>query len=405
MEPKICAYALGHLNHQLDNNRVSACFRCVAMLGDHSKQLLSEIKNSDAAKKHRMTLMSGEWPDGCNSCKNFEDIGISSTRLDGLNLPRLGSYLENYNADTGEIAHVKIIELRFGNEFNLACKHCAPIYSSKWENIIQSNPSVLKSILGRDPERIPKNGLSSEYITDILENIVPNVEHIAFAGGEPLYQTQHHEFINAIPTEHAAHIELLYVTNGTILNLKKYNILEIWKKFKNVSVIVSTDGVGDKYEYFRTGAKWSVVERNIKLIKAAGYTVSTEITCSVYQMFYLPETFDYLYDSGISDWISSSIVQYPALLNPQIIPHDVKSMLLENWENYIRSINNPDKLQRATIVGNHVLNYMMSDHSDAVDSTPPWQDFANSVYAADSLFNTDVAKSMPLLADCLPKPQ
>ena len=405
MEPKICAYALGHLNHQLDNNRVSACFRCVAQLGDHSQQVLSEVKNSTAAKEHRMTLMRGEWPDGCRSCKNFEDIGILSTRLDGLNLPRLGLDLENYNAATGEITHVKSIELRFGNECNLACKHCAPIYSSKWETIIRSNPSVLKSILGRDPELIPKNGLSAEYIADILENIVPNVGHIAFAGGETLYQNQHYEFINAIPAEHAAHIELLYVTNGTILNLKKYNILEIWKKFKNVVVIVSTDGVGERYEYFRTGAKWAVVERNIKLIKAAGYIVGTEITCSVYQMFYLSETVDYLYDSGISDWISSSIVQYPALLNPQIIPYDVKSMLLERWENYIHSINNADKLQRATIIGNHVLNYMMGDHIDTLDGTPTWQDFANSVYTADSLFNTDVAKSMPLLAECLPKPQ
>jgi hypothetical protein len=77
-------------------------------------------------------------------------------------------------------------------------------------------------------------------------------------------------------------------------------------------------------------------------------------------------------------------------------------VLLEKWENYIRSINNPDKLQRATIIGEHVVNYMMGVNTD-IDVT--WQDFANSVYTADRLFNTDVAKSMPLLAECLPKPQ
>jgi sulfatase maturation enzyme AslB (radical SAM superfamily) len=405
MEPKICAYALGHLNHQLDDNMVSACFRCAAKLGDHSQQVLSDVKNSAAAKEHRMTLMRGEWPEGCNSCRNFEEIGICSTRLDGLNLPRLGLDLENYNANTGEIAHVKSIELRFGNECNLSCRHCSPIYSSRWESIIQSNPSMLKSVLGRDPDPIPKNGLSVEYIRDILENIVPNVGHIAFAGGEPLYQTQHYEFINAIPAEHAAHIELLYVTNGTILNLKKYDILEMWKKFKKVVVIVSTDGVGDKYEYFRTGAKWAIVERNIKSIKAAGYWVGTEITCSVYQMFYLTETFDYLYDSGISDWVSSSIVQFPTLINPQIIPHDVKLLLLEKWENYLHTITNAEKLRRATAIGKHVVNYMMGDNTDISSTEVTWQDFANSVYTADRLFNTDVAKSMPLLAECLPKPQ
>jgi sulfatase maturation enzyme AslB (radical SAM superfamily) len=229
--------------------------------------------------------------------------------------------------------------------------------------------------------------------------------HIAFAGGETLYQRQHYEFIDAIPEEHAAHIQLLYVTNGTKSSIKNYNIIEMWKKFKQVNIVVSTDGVGDRYEYFRTGAKWATVEKNMKLFKAAGYWVGTEITCSVYQMFYLTETVDYLYDSGISDWVSSSIVQFPTLLNPQIIPHDVKLMLLEKWENYIRGINNPDKLRRATMIGEHVVNYMMGNNTDAPDTMPTWQDFANSVYTADRLFNTDVAKSMPLLAECLPKPQ
>jgi hypothetical protein len=140
------------LNHQIENNRVSSCFRCVAELGNHSQQLMSSIKNSDAAKAHRMTLMRGEWPDGCNSCKNFEDIGILSTRLEGLGHPELGLNLNDYNAATGEIAHVKSIELRFGNECNLACKHCGPTYSSRWEYIIRSNPSVLKTMLGRGTE-------------------------------------------------------------------------------------------------------------------------------------------------------------------------------------------------------------------------------------------------------------
>jgi MoaA/NifB/PqqE/SkfB family radical SAM enzyme len=402
MEPKICAYALGHLNHQIEHNRVSACFRCIAELGNHSQQVMSSIKNSAAAKAHRMTLMRGEWPDGCKSCKNFEDIGVPSTRLEGLGYKRLGLDLDNYNATTGEIAHIKSIELRFGNECNLACKHCSPTYSSRWESIIRSNPSVLSTMLGREPEPRAVNGLSAEYIADILENVVPNLIHIAFAGGETLYQRQHYEFIDAIPEEHAAHIKLLYVTNGTKTSIKNYNIIEMWKKFKKVDVVVSTDGVGERYEYFRTGAKWATVEKNMKLFKDAGYWVGTEITCSVYQLFYLTETFDYLYDSGISNWVSSSIVQYPTLLNPQIIPHDVKLMLLEKWENYIRGINNPDKLQRATMIGEHVVNYMMGDNTDT-DVT--WQDFANSVYTADRLFNTDVAKSMPLLAECLPKPQ
>lgn len=107
MNPKICAYALGHLNHQLQQDRVSSCFRCVAKLGDHKQQLMSEIVNSQEARTHRQTLMNGEWPEGCGSCRDFEANGLISTRLEGLQHPEFGLNLSDYDHSTGEISHLK----------------------------------------------------------------------------------------------------------------------------------------------------------------------------------------------------------------------------------------------------------------------------------------------------------
>lgn len=409
MEPKICAYALGHLNHQLQQDTISSCFRCVEKLGDHKKHLMSEVVNSRNAREHRMKLMRGQWPEGCGSCRDFESNGLISTRLEGLNHPEFGLNLNDYNPLTGEISHLKTIEIRFGNECNLSCRHCSPVYSSKWDTLLQRNADLWKPLMWQDTVPVKNQRVRQEYIDDILNNLVPSLMHISFSGGETLYQQQHYEFIDAIPEQYAKNIQLLYVTNGTVTEYKKYNVFDLWKKFKKVVIVVSTDGVLERFNYFRQGANWDVVEKNIRAFRHAGYDVYTEITCSAYQLFYLSETIDYLYDNNLSTDLSSAIVQSPLLINPRVIPYDIKQEIAKQWEQYLSSINDPMKHARAKAVGGYPINYMLGDINDTpYDLTdmgiPTWQDFANSVYLEDKLFKRDVHVSMPLMAKWLPKP-
>ena len=405
-EPKVCAYALGHLNHQNDNNRVSACYRCVAELGNHKTQVLSEIMNSAAAKEHRLTLMRGEWPEGCGSCKDFEDHGLVSTRLQHINNPNLGLDLDHYNSETGEIKYVKSIELRFGNECNLTCRHCSPTYSSRWDALVKQDSALWESALGRPAQNIPNNKLNPAYLQDILDNLVPTLQHIMISGGEPLYQKAHYKFLSSIPDEHAAHISLLYVTNGTATSHGRYNVLELWKKFKKVTVFISTDGVGDLFNYFRVGADWTEVETNIKHFKDAGHNVMATITCSVYQMFHLTEILDYLYDNDIVGHIISSIVQFPPMLNPRIIPDPVKAQLLQKWTAYLDSIDDPKKLEAVKYAGSNTIEYMMGSieqngYEFGTEHIPTWTDFSKSVATTDQLFNTNINDVSPELAKLL----
>lgn len=400
-EPKICAYALGHLNHQGINNKVSACFRCSARLGSYDQQLMSEMVNGEAAREHRRTLMNGDWPKGCKSCQEFEEMGLSSTRTGGLQKNDHAKLLEGYDHSTGAIKHVRSIELRFGNECNLTCRHCGPAFSSRWEAIERLDPNIIKKGLGRDHE--PHTYATTPgYHADIIENLVPHLNEIMFSGGETLYQKEHYEFITAIPPEHAAHIDLFYVTNGTVTGIKNHDALTLWKRFRKVTVVISTDGVGEQYEYFRQGADWKTVERNIRRFKEEGFEVETEITCSVYQMFYLTDTIDYLYDNGISTAISSASVQYPALLNQRIIPTEIKLMLGEQVQRWIDKMNDPAKEGEVAYLAQRQVNYMMGDNSLIYEEDgfvmPTWDDFSESVRLLDRLFKTSVERSFPRLA-------
>lgn len=360
---------------------------------------MSEVVNGEAARSHRRKLMSGEWPVGCRSCQDFEDNGATSTRTAGLTKYDHQSLLRNYDPATGAIKHLRSIELRFGNECNLTCRHCGPTYSSKWEAMERLHPQLLGTGLGRTHEP-PSSNTVPGYYKDILDNLLPNLEEIMFSGGEALYQKTHYEFIDAIPSEHAAHINLFYVTNGTVTKLKNHDAIRSWRKFRKVTVVVSTDGVCDQYEYFRQGAKWKTVENNLRIFREEGHETNAEITCSAYQMFYLTDTIDYLYDNGLTDDITSAAVQYPTLINARIIPAQIKDEIRAGIEGWLDSLGQPKKDLVKWIADRHIA-HMYAENSDIYDhgaKTPTWDDFSDSVRFLDRLFNTSVERSFPRLA-------
>lgn len=394
-EPKICAYALGHLNQQFRFNRIAPCFRCVSKIGDHRTGLMSHAINSDEARQHRLTLMSGEWPDGCASCRDFEDAGTRSTRLHGLEeeVFDVSKLLRGYDPVTGSIEATNLtsIELRFGNECNLQCRHCDHVHSSKWEAERSRNPELME-MLGltyRTFDQPKPDG----YYDDIIENIVPHVREIMFSGGETLYQKQHYDFIERIPDEHAKGIRLLYVTNGTVVGSGKRNVLDMWQRFKEVNVIVSTDGTRELFEYFRHGASWRTVAENMRSFKRAGVYLTAEVTTSIFQILDLPRICDDLHELGV-DRMSSSLVQSPAELNVRLIPQQIKDLVLAEWHGYKMSIRDPRKRSMVSNVGDMAVDYMMAENNTGRS----WDDFRRYAGILDDILGTSVMRDCPTMA-------
>lgn len=393
--PKTCAYALGHLNQQFKENRISPCFRSTAKIGDHSSSLMSLAMNSQEAREHRMMLMSGQWPEGCASCRDFEEAGIRSTRLHGLSdetfdVQRL---LDGYDHGTGAISPTNMtsIEIRFGNECNLQCRHCDHVHSSKWEAALRRRPEVA-SMLGMDHRSLPQSKPPG-YYDDIIENIVPHLHTIMFSGGETLYQRQHYEFLDRIPERHAERIYLTYVTNGTVTGRDRYNVFDLWSKFRQVNVIVSTDGSGRLFEYFRHGSSWDAVASNIRAFRQAGVRVTAEITTSVFQILDMPRICEDIYEVGV-DQMSSSLVQWPAELCVRLIPDHMKHRIASEWDGYIASISDQRKRRMVRSAGDMVVGYMKAENNTG----KTWDDFKAYAAVLDDLLETDFSRSCPDLA-------
>lgn len=398
MKPKVCEFALSHLNHQLHYSKVSACYRCTKEYGLFTQKKISELINSEQAKEHRKTLMKGEWPDACGSCKDLESVNLTSTRLSSHGY-HYQNPIRNYNYETGEISHIQSLELRFNNFCNLICRHCTNTHSSRWEKLIKQKPEILEK-LSRENEETSGKPIDG-YFDDILDNHIPKLERLTITGGEPLFQLEHYIFLQKIKEEYAKNINLLYVTNGTVTEAHGYDLIKIWKKFKSVHLIVSTDGVGEQFNYFREGANWDIVEKNILFWKDKRIPVAFEITCSAYQLFYLVETIDYLYNLNIAYKIQTQIVQYPPVINPRIIPQKAKMEILQDWNHYTSRISNNKKLEYIKRIGQPMIDYMLGTDLDAYKlpnkKTPTWESFKEYTLTLDKEFNREIKKSFPKL--------
>ena len=77
-----------------------------------------------------------------------------------------------------------------------------------------------------------------------LKELLPHIEEIYFAGGEPLMQEGHYKFLHFLIDNNKSNLEVNYNTNLSVLQYKNENLIDLWSDFERVNIWVSQDGVG-----------------------------------------------------------------------------------------------------------------------------------------------------------------
>ena len=110
---------------------------------------------------------------------------------------------------------VRYADIRLGNSCNLTCRMCGPVASRLWAasyNQVQPEqyrmPALQLAVLGQS------NWVKREPVTWLLEQSLPSVEALHFAGGEPLIVP---EMVDALEccVESGARVKLIYPTTRT----------------------------------------------------------------------------------------------------------------------------------------------------------------------------------------------
>lgn len=225
---------------------------------------INELMNHENMKNLRRKFINGQKHDECVKCYMAEDMGEESKRHLFTN-----KYLDNElrdvvtnTKDNGEIINppIRYIDVRFGNICNLRCRMCGHHSSSAWYD------ETVKIENGHGREYGAKKYVHVDCY-DLIKKILPDVETIYFAGGEPILYPEHVDILDKLIELNKLDVEIFYNTNLTTLSYKGHCIPDIWKHFDRVMVGASIDGIGSAVEYIRTGASWERIVENFNKVR------------------------------------------------------------------------------------------------------------------------------------------
>jgi len=326
-----CVLPWIHL-HSNPDSEIRPC--CIAKTDQYkfgylNNTTVQEAWNSKSYMRVRKNMLKGKPIQVCENCYETEKYGSNSLR-NNMNEKWLTTDLESTiltNTDSkGRYNSQGLLywDIRYSNVCNFKCRMCGPALSTKWYEDVEgwnhtlTNISDIKSWCDQN----------KEYLKTLKE--------IYFAGGEPLVQKQHYEFLewciknNIYPSLH-------YQSNGSKLKYGKWNIFELWNHFPNVAFSLSLDAFGALGEYIRTGYIDNVVKDNMNRIldfMGSNHSILINSTWQLYNSYYMTEFFDEVdtYKWVLNNNNYTQLLINPEYLQPKVLPAELKKTAIKKIE-------------------------------------------------------------------------
>jgi MoaA/NifB/PqqE/SkfB family radical SAM enzyme len=387
MNEKLCLMPWAHLA-TLSSGDVKLC--CIAKNDSKlnlNKDSIVKVWNSDYYKASRKSMLAGEQISTCDVCWKEENLGIESHRIIAnrgyvkkAGIDAIEKMLESTEPDGHLEMLPPTLDLRLGNTCNLECMMCHPNDSSKWVKrsyyLAENLETEIKFQWKYKSEINTDNydWYKSEQFWEDFQTIAPNLNYITFGGGEPLYVKEQKKIIKyLVENGYAGNIEMLYHTNGTIYDEE---VVELWKNFGRVKVMLSIDGHDDVNSYIRRPSDWKTIETNLRLYDKTppNIIVSINTTVQLLNIVWLTEFVEWLLDQKFdkvgkgSDGgiFFASLLHYPPYLSVQTLPSELKDIASEKIHKLL--VNNPNNngIQRLR----SVVEFMnASDQSSLLNQT------------------------------------
>ena len=341
---KGCILPWVHLFGTIDGSYKICCFseydKNSTVLGT-SNQKPTEVWNSSSLKTIRKQFLNGEIPLECKApCYDKEALGDQSPRQNKNIYFGKFAKLQSLTKEDGHLSTKPIfLDIRFGNICNFKCRMCGPGSSTSWYS---DNPVFRKPI---------DNYTNNPVFWDDIPNILPYVEEIYFAGGEPFVQDGHFKLINLlIEKGYANKINLSYNTNLSFTVYKNNDIKNLWSNFKSVRVWPSCEGFGKQVEYSRKGFQWDIFSKNCIFFKDFIQEISSVI--NIYSILSMPDLILWLKTNNLSFWGTTQI--NPEYQSITILPNDFKKIINKLYHKFLKT--HGDKLNDSEV--NNILNWL-----------------------------------------------
>jgi MoaA/NifB/PqqE/SkfB family radical SAM enzyme len=322
-----CMFPWVHLNVTPLGNVYPCCSSdYTAPFDKTGEKSLNEIFNGDKMRRLRLDMLSDKKSSICNYCYKHEESSPFSFRKYSL---------EHFSKDFDEVVttthsdgtvpefKMKYFDVRFSNICNMKCRTCGAEFSSQWAQEMKQHENVPKDY------RIINHADSSGKLLEEIKSQVCHMDLAYFAGGEPLITDEHYVILEEMIRSGAnKHITLRYNTNMSNFKYKKYDILDLWSRFKRVEISASIDHYGERAEYLRHGTDWGVVESNLKSIRDLDYiNYQYNTVLSVFNYNTMADFYQYLMDKDLlrpTDYISIYRALTPTYYASTVLPRSLK---------------------------------------------------------------------------------
>jgi radical SAM protein with 4Fe4S-binding SPASM domain len=318
--------------HVSSNGAVQSC--CTAgdfPIGNLKKATLRQLWNSPDLRELRLNMLKGKRSPQCSNCYVLEESRFRSLRQnynDGWR-HRL-SEVEATRKDGGlDRFHMPFMNIRFSNLCNFRCRTCGPQDSTSWYE-------DARRLRGSVPH--PKFMTPTEDPEDLwrqIEPLVPTLEEIDFAGGEPLLMDEHYRILRLLIERRLTHVRLVYATNFSIMSHQGQDVMDLWNRFDSVAVAASLDASGRRGEYLRKGQDWSQVVANRERLARTCPRVKFRVmpVLDVMNALHMPDFHREWLDKGYvgpGDWHMNMLLG-PHEYRLSILPPHLKRQVAEKY--------------------------------------------------------------------------
>ena len=315
-----------------------------------------KVWNDEAYKKKRLQFLQGEYPAECSVCYDIEKSGQDSHRNRANNKYARYGVLQDKTGVDGSVKNPPVwLDFRFGNLCNFKCRMCGPDASTSWfrEKHLAAFKAEDKQVQSLDYWTN-----NPEFWKD-MEKIYKTIDTIYFAGGEPFVQDGMYKMLEFLIEHGKTDIELQYNSNLSYSKYKKYDIVKLWKNFREVKLWPSVEGYKEHVEYSRKGFVWGTFAENLKIFK--DYIQVVSATGNIYSILSNPELIMHLKKLNIQFFITNLIS--PPFMDTSVLPSETKKQINQKYKKFLTENKNWFNKQEINTILNSLRHMNRADNS------------------------------------------
>lgn len=222
------------LPHDQKENQ-TAVMNCCVMTDAPLFDSYDEMMRSKWLSTTKQLFSNNQWPAECVRCKEQEDIGLKSDRLQWID------YHQYLLVDHG--ADYLMVSMMLDNVCNTACQFCSPHISSKIASL-QTVPLKIRQV-GSYEEKLPLN----------------RITQIDLEGGEPSNSKNVKQLFTNLPQR--VNTIKMYTNARSFLD----ELVPVAERGIEIQISISLDGRGPVQEYIRWPTQWSEFCQTIEKYK------------------------------------------------------------------------------------------------------------------------------------------